>query len=42
MNETKALFFSLLMAAALGLMMAQAMVNELPDPGERLEVAYGD
>ena len=42
MSESKALFFSLLMAAALGLMMAQAMVNELPDPGERLEVAYGD
>ena len=42
MNETKALFFSLLMAAALGLMMAEAMVNELPDPGERLEVAYGN
>ena len=42
MSETKALFFSLLMAAALGLMMAEAMVNELPDPGERLEVAYGN
>ena len=42
MSETKALFFSLLMAAALGLMMAQAMVNELPDPVGPVAVAYGD
>ena len=42
MSETKALFFSLLMAAALGLMCTDAAVDQLPDPGDRLEVADGE
>jgi hypothetical protein len=42
MNETKAMFFSVLMAAALGLMMAEALADQLPDPVGPVAVAYGD
>ena len=42
MSETKALFFSILMAAALGLMLAEALVDQLPDPAGPGAVAYGE
>ncbi len=42
MSESKALFFSLLMAAALGLMCTDAAVDQLPEPVGPGAVAYGE
>jgi len=42
MSESKALFFSVLMAAAIGLMLAEALVDQLPDPVGPVELAYGN
>ena len=42
MSESKALFFSLLMGVALGLMCTDAAVDQLPEPVGPVAVAYGD
>ena len=42
MIETKALFFSMLLFAAMGIMCAEALVDQLPDPAGPVAVAYGN